>query len=148
MRMADSHTELKVHKLEDGSVAVFSRNSEDMSKKYPDLVEQLPHVGLSHVWAIYHLLTRITLQCVKDTAKTFVLDTEAVAYDVKEDKLMPFQELSKRKRKDVKIEDIQVRVCLFAFDLLYLNGEVSMHMPFCSCEPLTITINFLLAITA
>ena len=24
-----------------------------------------------------------------------------------------------------KVEDIQVRVCLFAFDLLYLNGEVS-----------------------
>lgn len=31
--------------LEDGSVAVFSRNSEDMSKKYPDLVEQLPRVS-------------------------------------------------------------------------------------------------------
>ena len=56
--------------------------------------------------------------------KTFVLDSEAVAFDVKENKLMPFQELSKRKRKDVKVEDIQVRVCLFAFDLLYLNGEV------------------------
>ena len=40
--------------------------------------------------------------------------------------MMPFQELSKRKRKDVKVEDIQVRVCLFAFDLLYLNGEVSV----------------------
>lgn len=36
---------LQVHKLEDGSVAVFSRNSEDMSKKYPDLVEQLPRVS-------------------------------------------------------------------------------------------------------
>ena len=34
----------QVHKLEDGTVAVFSRNSEDMSKKYPDLVEQLPRV--------------------------------------------------------------------------------------------------------
>ena len=34
----------QVHLLPDGSVAVFSRNSEDMSKKYPDLVEQLPHV--------------------------------------------------------------------------------------------------------
>lgn len=32
--------------LEDGTVAVFSRNSEDMSKKYPDLVEQLPRVSL------------------------------------------------------------------------------------------------------
>lgn len=37
---------------------------------------------------------------------------------------MPFQELSKRKRKDVKVEDIQVCVSLFAFDILYLNGEV------------------------
>lgn len=34
----------KVHMLPDGTVSVFSRNSEDMSKKYPDLVEQLPRV--------------------------------------------------------------------------------------------------------
>ncbi|KAG5221916.1 DNA ligase [Salix suchowensis] len=85
----------QVHKLQDGTVAVFSRNSEDMSKKYPDLVDQLP-------------------KCIKDSTKTFVLDAEAVAID----------RTTKRKRKDVKVEDIQVRVCLFAFDLLYLNGEV------------------------
>ncbi len=65
------------------------------------------------------------LQAIKETTKSFVLDAEAVAIDRTTAKLMPFQELSKRKRKDVKVEDIQVRVCLFAFDLLYLNGEVS-----------------------
>ena len=54
------------------------------------------------------------------------MDAEAVAIDRTTGKLMPFQELSKRKRKDVKVEDIQVRVCLFVFDLLYLNGEVSV----------------------
>ncbi|KAF8832322.1 hypothetical protein HHX47_DHR1001378 [Lentinula edodes] len=96
----------QVHKLPDGSVSVFSRNSEDMSKKYPDLVEQLP-------------------KCIRESTKSFVLDAEAVAFDRSTNKLMPFQELSKRKRKDVKVEDIQVRVCLFAFDLLYLNGEAS-----------------------
>jgi DNA ligase-1 len=37
----------QVHLLEDGTVSVFSRNSEDMSKKYPDLTAQLPHVSLS-----------------------------------------------------------------------------------------------------
>jgi hypothetical protein len=40
----------QVHKLADGTVGVFSRNSEDMSKKYPDLIEQLPHVGS---WPLY-----------------------------------------------------------------------------------------------
>ncbi|KAJ3820242.1 ATP-dependent DNA ligase [Lentinula raphanica] len=99
---------IRVHKLPDGSVSVFSRNSEDMSKKYPDLVEQLP-------------------KCIKETTESFVLDAEAVAFDRSTNKLMPFQELSKRKRKDVKVEDIQVRVCLFAFDLLYLNGEPLLH---------------------
>ncbi|KZP31375.1 ATP-dependent DNA ligase [Athelia psychrophila] len=100
----------QVHKLEDGTVMVFSRNSEDMSKKYPDLVEQLP-------------------RCFKDSTKSFVLDAEAVAIDRDTGALMPFQELSKRKRKDVKVEDIQVRVCLFAFDLLYLNGEPLLQKP-------------------
>jgi len=38
---------MQVHKMADGKVAVFSRNSEDMSNKYPDLVEQLPKVGVS-----------------------------------------------------------------------------------------------------
>ncbi|KAG9026834.1 hypothetical protein FRB95_008383 [Tulasnella sp. JGI-2019a] len=94
----------QVHKLPDGSVAVFSRNSEDMSKKYPDLVEQLP-------------------RCIAESTQSFVLDAEAVAVDKVTGKLLPFQELSKRKRKDVKMEDIQVKVCLFGFDLLFLNGE-------------------------
>jgi DNA ligase-1 len=69
-------------------------------------------------------LTDALVQCIKDTTKSFVLDAEAVAVDSVTGKLMPFQELSKRKRKDVKVEDIQIRVCLFAFDLLYINGEV------------------------
>ncbi|KAH9486949.1 DNA ligase 1 [Psilocybe cubensis] len=100
----------QVHLLEDGSVKVFSRNSEDMSKKYPDLVDQLP-------------------KCIKETTKSFVFDAEAVAIDRTTGKLMPFQELSRRKRKDVKVEDITVQVSLFAFDLLYLNGEPLLQLP-------------------
>lgn len=93
-----------------------------MSKKYPDLVEQLPNVGADHPGDVklIHLA-----QCIKDLTTSFVLDAEAVAIDRTTGKLMPFQELSRRKRKDVKVEDIQVRVCLFAFDLLYLNGEAN-----------------------
>lgn len=47
-----------------------------------------------------------------------------MAFDLETKKLLPFQDLSRRKRKDVKAEEITVRVHLFAFDLLYLNGEV------------------------
>ena len=49
---------LQVHKLEDGTIAVFSRNSEDMSKKYPDLMEQLPRVRVFLPAAHYHTLLR------------------------------------------------------------------------------------------
>ena len=42
----------QVHKLADGTVGVFSRNSEDMSKKYPDLIEQLPHVGFRSLYSM------------------------------------------------------------------------------------------------
>ncbi|AAW45295.1 hypothetical protein CNBH3980 [Cryptococcus deneoformans B-3501A] len=94
----------QVHLLEDGTISVFSRNSENMSAKYPDLVDQIP-------------------RSMKPTAKTFVIDAEAVAYDLETKKILPFQDLSRRKRKDVKAEDITVRVHIFAFDLLYLNGE-------------------------
>lgn len=71
----------------------------------------------------YRTLNHID-QCIKEETKSFVLDAEAVAIDRNTGMLMPFQELSRRKRKDVKVEDILVQVCLFAFDLLYLNGEV------------------------
>ncbi|RYO94343.1 hypothetical protein DL763_004059 [Monosporascus cannonballus] len=87
-----------------GVASIFSRNSEDLSKKYPDILEKL------HTW-------------VKEGTKSFVLDCETVAWDIVEKKVLPFQQLMTRKRKDVKSEDIKVKVCVFAFDLLFLNGE-------------------------
>lgn len=87
-----------------GVAAIFSRNSEDLSRKYPDILAKL------HTW-------------VKEDTKSFVLDCETVAWDVDEKKVLPFQQLMTRKKKDVKVEDVKVKVCVFAFDLLYLNGE-------------------------
>ena len=86
-----------------------------------------------------------SFQCIKESTRSFVLDAEAVAIDRTTGKLMPFQELSRRKRKDVKVEDIQVRVCLFAFDLLYLNGEVGFFF-FFLLEELQSTERTLLAL--
>lgn len=94
----------------DGVASIFSRNSEDLSKKYPDILAKL------HTW-------------VKPDTKSFVLDCETVAWDVDEKKVLPFQQLMTRKKKDVKIEDVKVKVCVFAFDLLYLNGEAIVEKP-------------------
>lgn len=51
-----------------------------------------------------------------------------MAWDQVAGTILPFQVLSTRKRKDVKEEDITVRVAVFAFDCLYLNGKVNIDM--------------------
>lgn len=98
-------------KSERGIANIFSRNSEDLSKKYPDILSKLP------TW-------------VKKGTKSFVLDCETVAWDVEKKTVLPFQQLMTRKKKDVKVEDVKVKVCVFAFDLLYLDGEALVNKPF------------------
>ncbi|XP_028179426.1 DNA ligase 1, partial [Ostrinia furnacalis] len=90
--------------------AIFSRNQEDNTSKYPDILRRLP--GL-----------------LRENVTSCVLDCEAVAYDVAAKKILPFQVLSTRKRKDAREEDIQVQVCVFAFDLLLLNGRSLVAAP-------------------
>ena len=55
---------------------------------------------------------------------SFIIDSEIVAIDVMDGSLRTFQELSNRARKDVRIEDVKISVCVFAFDLMYCNGKV------------------------
>lgn len=102
----------QVHLLADGSVRVYSRNSEDMSERYPDL--------LSIVKDFIKVTTNLE---EKESPKSMILDCEAVAWDREKQKILPFQVLSTRKRKDVNESDIKVHICLFAFDLLYYNNE-------------------------
>ncbi|KAK9368458.1 hypothetical protein V1509DRAFT_622970 [Lipomyces kononenkoae] len=101
---------VQIHFLENGNSHVYSRNSEDMSAKYPDIVSAVE---------------RFT----KPGTKSFVLDCEAVAWDRDAKKILPFQVLSTRKRKDVQEGDIKVRVCIFAFDMLYANGKSLLQTP-------------------
>jgi len=46
-----------------------------------------------------------------------------VAYDVENKKLLPFQSLAHRGRKNVNINEITIRVIFMAFDLLLFNDE-------------------------
>ncbi|KEF52198.1 DNA ligase 1 [Exophiala aquamarina CBS 119918] len=101
---AASNTLVKDPKAFKGLASIFSRNSEDLSKKYPDILEKLD------TW-------------IRPSTKSFVLDCETVAWDPQNKKVLPFQQLMTRKRKDVKTSEVTVKVCVYAFDMLFYNGE-------------------------
>ncbi|TFG06683.1 MAG: ATP-dependent DNA ligase [Promethearchaeota archaeon] len=88
---------LQIHKM-DEEVILFSRRLLNISEQYPDVCE-------------------IIKQNIK--AKNVILEGEVVAMDPFYEKMLPFQVLSKRRRK-YDVEDIskEVPVCLFLFDLL------------------------------
>ncbi|GFQ05217.1 DNA ligase 1 [Phtheirospermum japonicum] len=94
----------QIHYLENGSVEIYSRNAERNTGKFPDVVATI---------------TRLR----KPSVTSFVLDCELVAYDREKQKIQPFQILSTRARKNVVMSEIKVNVCIYAFDMLYLNGE-------------------------
>lgn len=94
----------QVHLLEDGTMRIYSRNGENMTERYPEISIRDFVADLEHT-------------------KTLILDCEAVAWDKIQQKILPFQVLSTRKRKDVEAKDVKVRVCLFAFDIICHNGE-------------------------
>ncbi|XP_006460839.1 hypothetical protein AGABI2DRAFT_69760 [Agaricus bisporus var. bisporus H97] len=85
---------------------IFSRHLEDMTSKYPDI----------------QLLVKSLLER-SPSISSFVMDAEIVAVNPRTGAIKTFQELSNRAKKDVQVRDIQVSVCLYAFDLMYLNGE-------------------------
>ncbi|KAK1879094.1 DNA ligase 1, partial [Dissostichus eleginoides] len=81
----------EIHILENGEVRVFSRNQEDNTTKYPDIISRIPKVK-------------------KDYVVSCVLDAEAVAWDREKKQIQPFQVLTTRKRKDVDASEIKVQV--------------------------------------
>jgi DNA ligase 1 len=80
-----------------------------MTEKYPDLTALVPHI------------------CAPNT-KTFILEGEIVAVDDTGNP-KPFQTLAGRAKKAVPLSQVKVQVCLFAFDLMYLNGESLLLRP-------------------
>ncbi|EJD52578.1 ATP-dependent DNA ligase [Auricularia subglabra TFB-10046 SS5] len=95
------------------TVRVFSRHLEDMTDKYPDICSLVEHIFAG-----------------RPGLTSLIIDSEIVAVDKKTNALRSFQELSNRARKDVQLTDVKVAVCVFAFDLMYLNGQVLIQEPF------------------
>jgi DNA ligase 1 len=84
------------------TVRFFSRNLQDMSAMFPDIVpaiEQLP-------------------------VETMICEGEAIGYDTNTGNFLPFQETVKRKRKHgIAAAASEYPLKVFLFDLLYLNGK-------------------------
>ncbi|KAG7104689.1 DNA ligase 3 like protein [Verticillium longisporum] len=83
----------------------------DAKGKYPDLVALMPQIRGEGV-------------------DSFVMEGEVVAIDRQTGDMKNFQALTNRARKDVAIGSIQVDVCMYSFDLMYLNGEPLLDRPF------------------
>ncbi|XP_031253256.1 DNA ligase 6-like [Pistacia vera] len=99
----------QIHKSPDGTVRIFSRNGDETTARFPDLIS-------------------IIKESCKPAAESFILDAEVVAIDRKNGcKLMSFQELSSRERgsKDslITVTSIKVDICVFVFDIMFANGE-------------------------
>ncbi|KAJ5007742.1 DNA ligase 3 [Colletotrichum sp. SAR 10_99] len=101
----------QIHCDEMGKVTIFSRHLELMTDKYPDLVALMPKIRGEGV-------------------DSFIMEGEVVAVDRETGDLKNFQTLTNRARKDVAIGSIQVDVCMFAFDLMFLNGQPLLDRPF------------------
>lgn len=99
---------VQIHK-KGNEVRMFSRNLEDMSHMFPELIEG-------------------TLKQVK--AETVILDTEALAYQPESEEFLPFQETTKRRRKH-NIDEVAKTLPLkaFVFDILYADGKSLIDAP-------------------
>ena len=98
----------QIHK--DGEhVTIFSRNLEDQSHMFPELIEG-------------------TLRQVR--AESAILDAEALAYNATSEEFLPFQETTRRRRKHgIEAMAEQLPLKAFVFDILYKDGVSLLDTP-------------------
>jgi DNA ligase 1 len=98
----------QIHK--DGEqVTIFSRNLEDQSHMFPELIEG----------------TRKQIQ-----AESVILDAEALAYNATSEEFLPFQETTRRRRKHgIEVLAQQLPLKAFVFDILYKDGVSLLDTP-------------------
>ncbi len=99
---------VQIHK--DKDIKIFTRNLEDVTKQFPDIV-------------------KFVKENVK--AKNFILDGEAVAYDKKTKKYLSFQTISQRIKRKYNIYEMVKKfpIELNLFDVIYSNGRSLINEP-------------------
>jgi DNA ligase-1 len=92
---------MQVH-IKGKKIKIYSRRLDDITSQFPDVVDEIK-------------------KCIK--CKSCVIEGECCAVD-KKGRLLSFQTLMQRKRKhDIEKYIKKIPVCLFLFDLLYLDGK-------------------------
>ncbi len=87
---------------EENSVKLFSRNLNDITAMFPEIVEEIKNIK----------------------EKSFILDGEIIGWNERKGSFIPFQETMSRKRKYGIVEKAKdVPVKFFAFDVLFLENE-------------------------
>ena len=102
-------TRLQIHWSKE-KVSFFTRNLENVTHMFPDIIEALGK---------------------EVKAKEVIFDGEAIGFEPKTGKFLPFQETIKRKRKyeiGDKVKEIPLKY--FAFDILYQDGRDLINVPF------------------
>lgn len=102
---------LIISKDEKGKVDLFTRRLENVTKQFPEVAE----------YAKKHVHGR-----------TFVIDCEAVGFDPKTKRYLPFQSISQRIKRKYEIEKMTKDFPVEAnvFDILMLNGKNYLNEPF------------------
>jgi DNA ligase-1 len=94
---------MQIHKGKQG-INIFTRRLEDVTKQFPEVVEYVK----KHV-----------------KGKEFIIDSEAVGYNPKTGKYLPFQNISQRIKRKYEIERMakDFPVELNIFDVIYYEGK-------------------------
>ncbi len=91
-------------------VQLYSRNLENTTEMFPDIAK----AALAEV-----------------NANEAILEGEALAYDEATGEYRPFQETIQRKRKHgIEEKSVQFPLKLFAFDLMFIDGEDYLNVPY------------------
>ena len=95
-----------------GRVAIYSRNREDITESFPELVEAFAEVGNS-------------------AGDGLILDGEILGWDYAAGQALPFAVLGQRIGRKRVSNDVrrQVPVIFMAFDLMFAAGELTLGLP-------------------
>lgn len=101
---------MQIHK-KDGHIQIFTRSLEDVTQQFPEVAKLVEQHVRGH---------------------NFIIDGEAVGYDPKTKKYLPFQSVSQRIRRKYDIAEVAAKfpVELNLFDVMLLDDKNLINLPF------------------